>query len=118
MQQPCKDYATFFFFNDTATTEIYTLSLHDALPISAGALAVAAAVVALGLAPAIDGRQPWWDYENWALSASTTDTTSFSWDHDYSPLTWPRDGREMLRVKARVAAYWKARDLDLFSGGS
>src|SRR2546422_5529006 len=30
----------FFFFNDTATTEIYTLSLHDALPIlSASALA-------------------------------------------------------------------------------
>src|SRR3712207_7891228 len=28
----------FFFFNDTATTEIYTLSLHDALPISDPAL--------------------------------------------------------------------------------
>src|SRR3712207_7822502 len=28
------DYRDFFFFNDTATTEIYTLSLHDALPIS------------------------------------------------------------------------------------
>ena len=28
------DYVFFFFFNDTATTEIYTLSLHDALPIS------------------------------------------------------------------------------------
>src|SRR6266704_2600522 len=28
----------FFFFNDTATTEIYTLSLHDALPISVGFL--------------------------------------------------------------------------------
>jgi len=28
----------FFFFNDTATTEIYTLSLHDALPIYRGAL--------------------------------------------------------------------------------
>src|SRR3712207_7129785 len=27
----------YFFFNDTATTEIYTLSLHDALPISAHA---------------------------------------------------------------------------------
>src|SRR5256885_5434198 len=27
---------SFFFFNDTATTEIYTLSLHDALPISVG----------------------------------------------------------------------------------
>src|SRR2546427_7087433 len=29
-------YCLFFFFNDTATTEIYTLSLHDALPISLG----------------------------------------------------------------------------------
>src|SRR5256885_7229203 len=28
-------YSFFFFFNDTATTEIYTLSLHDALPILA-----------------------------------------------------------------------------------
>src|SRR5256885_16975269 len=28
------DVSIFFFFNDTATTEIYTLSLHDALPIS------------------------------------------------------------------------------------
>src|SRR6266404_9925481 len=31
--RPCTC-STFFFFNDTATTEIYTLSLHDALPIS------------------------------------------------------------------------------------
>src|SRR2546422_2030849 len=30
-------YYNFFFFNDTATTEIYTLSLHDALPISEAA---------------------------------------------------------------------------------
>src|SRR5258708_17679664 len=30
-----RHYSIFFFFNDTATTEIYTLSLHDALPISA-----------------------------------------------------------------------------------
>src|SRR3712207_6940866 len=29
LERPCAD----FFFNDTATTEIYTLSLHDALPI-------------------------------------------------------------------------------------
>src|SRR5258707_1571377 len=33
---PC--ISPFFFFNDTATTEIYTLSLHDALPISCGVL--------------------------------------------------------------------------------
>src|SRR5207248_11794810 len=30
-------YHSYFFFNDTATTEIYTLSLHDALPISSSA---------------------------------------------------------------------------------
>src|SRR5256885_17042445 len=31
---PDHSFYCFFFFNDTATTEIYTLSLHDALPIS------------------------------------------------------------------------------------
>src|SRR5689334_25371952 len=30
----CSPFSFFFFFNDTAPTEIYTLSLHDALPIS------------------------------------------------------------------------------------
>src|SRR3989441_12060414 len=35
----------FFFFNDTATTEIYTLSLHDALPISSQSPARARAAV-------------------------------------------------------------------------
>src|SRR2546430_11961542 len=34
--QHCAMTVVFFFFNDTATTEIYTLSLHDALPISQG----------------------------------------------------------------------------------
>ena len=32
----CCCFFVFFFFNDTATTEIYTLSLHDALPICGG----------------------------------------------------------------------------------
>src|SRR5258708_28597029 len=36
-------FLTFFFFNDTATTEIYTLSLHDALPISFADLFVGSA---------------------------------------------------------------------------
>src|SRR5256885_8421107 len=33
---PRRSCFSFFFFNDTATTEIYTLSLHDALPICGG----------------------------------------------------------------------------------
>src|ERR1035437_10639526 len=38
-QRVCIVDCFFFFFNDTATTEIYTLSLHDALPISVRACA-------------------------------------------------------------------------------
>src|SRR5260370_292089 len=38
--------AVFFFFNDTATTEIYALSLHDALPIFATVAAVDGALAA------------------------------------------------------------------------
>src|SRR3989449_3796109 len=37
----CPPHFCFFFFNDTATTEIYTLSLHDALPISRGCVPIA-----------------------------------------------------------------------------
>src|SRR5882672_7967932 len=40
LEDPTKSASAFknFFFNDTATTEIYTLSLHDALPISMGTI--------------------------------------------------------------------------------
>src|SRR5256886_10706657 len=40
----------FFFFNDTATTEIYTLSLHDALPISVRKVAPGVAGVGAAVA--------------------------------------------------------------------
>src|SRR3712207_7026822 len=42
----------FFFFNDTATTEIYTLSLHDALPILPPLVVVALAAAAVPWAKA------------------------------------------------------------------
>src|SRR2546426_6029496 len=43
----------FFFFNDTATTEIYTLSLHDALPISQPGAFSSATRPAAGKTPGI-----------------------------------------------------------------
>src|SRR3712207_3035578 len=43
-----------FFYNDTATTEIYTLSLHDALPIFAFTRGLFAAAKAMGLHTALD----------------------------------------------------------------
>src|SRR5260370_16885678 len=41
---------SYFFFNDTATTEIYTLSLHDALPISSAQRACGRRPVQVGMA--------------------------------------------------------------------
>src|SRR2546430_11778381 len=45
-----------FFFNDTATTEIYTLSLHDALPISRPGGHVAQPALAPGRLPGVPTR--------------------------------------------------------------
>src|SRR3712207_7400333 len=46
-----------FFFNDTATTEIYTLSLHDALPIFSSLGAVPLETDAWGLDAVVSGSQ-------------------------------------------------------------
>src|SRR3712207_8544947 len=59
-----RDDTSVFFFNDTATTEIYTLSLHDALPISARHAGrhwpTIAALVALALLSAlVAAALPW-----------------------------------------------------------
>src|SRR5258707_10801415 len=57
---PPRDHAFFFFFNDTATTEIYTLSLHDALPIFLPQAAMAGERLGAGhgqeVAPALDRK--------------------------------------------------------------
>src|SRR5258708_13702903 len=54
---PCLISSFFFFFNDTATTEIYTLSLHDALPICGRLTGTRVAVINLRrIFPAISGH--------------------------------------------------------------
>src|SRR6266550_8385220 len=65
----------FFFFNDTATTEIYTLSLHDALPIrpTGRRCAVAAAPRTATRTPATLARRrrrPWPDRKSTRLNSS------------------------------------------------
>src|SRR2546421_13090601 len=70
----------FFFFNDTATTEIYTLSLHDALPICGnlkplgGGVEVAAGVVRGGVIFQADVSHGFTDAgeENCQANASST----------------------------------------------
>jgi transglutaminase-like putative cysteine protease len=83
---------------------------------AAAALAGLVATLALLLAPALDKDEPWWDYESWSQSAAGAKSTSFNWDHDYGPLDWPRDGRELLRINSPNRAYWKADNLDRFDG--
>src|SRR5256885_11052145 len=48
----------FFFFNDTATTEIYTLSLHDALPILLAYLTKAGVPWAIGTSGRMESAKP------------------------------------------------------------
>ena len=85
--------------------------------LAAGALAVVATLVALGAAPILNRDTPWFDYETWAADTSASKSTSFSWDtQTYAGLNWPRDGRELIRVKAKTPAYWKTTNLDMFDG--
>jgi transglutaminase-like putative cysteine protease len=86
----------------------------DAL--AAGLLAIAITLVALVAAPLLNKNTPWFDYESWALETSSSKSTTFTWNHSYDGLNWPRDGRELLRVRARRPAYWKAENLDVYDG--
>src|SRR2546425_10597184 len=52
-------YIIFFFFNDTATTEIYTLSLHDALPISPHSDGSTGRASPRGLRRSVEPRSHW-----------------------------------------------------------
>src|SRR6266849_6650806 len=76
----------FFFFNDTATTEIYTLSLHDALPIWPGA-------------PLMRRRRP--RCTNSVLSLRRSSGHEAALVHR---LAWMRRGTGGLRKVSRVAS--------------
>jgi transglutaminase-like putative cysteine protease len=83
--------------------------------LAAGAVA-AALLVALVAAPRIDAAGALLNYEEIAQSLTRSATTQYDWNHRYGPLTWPRDGREVLRVRASARSYWKAVDLVAFDG--
>ncbi len=81
------------------------------------ALAGACVLAALITAPRLDGPRPLLDYEQLVTDAlQPANATRFDWSHGYGPLDWPRDGREVLRVRARQGAYWKAAVLSDFDG--
>src|SRR3989475_6847299 len=80
----------FFFFNDTATTEIYTLSLHDALPISM-----------LSLKRRDAGRNMVIFRNSWSLDASTIP----AFERMFSLQAASTDNSLHLLAMARAAGY-------------
>ena len=83
----------------------------------AGLLALAL-IGALPIAALADRGEPWFDYRSFAESLGPDDPIRFSWEQSYGPISWPRDGNEVMRVVSASPLYWKARNLDVFDGQS
>ena len=75
-----------------------------------------ATLIGLAIAPRLDAEQPLIDVQKLATKLQAHSGETFSWQHTYGPLNWPQDGREVLRVKAKLASYWKAETLEAFDG--
>jgi hypothetical protein len=80
------------------------------------ACVVVAAIAGAVIAGRVDGTRPWFDYESFAEKLEPNRAEAFSWSHTYGPLSWSRDGREMVRIKAKTPVYWKTVNLDDFDG--
>jgi transglutaminase-like putative cysteine protease len=91
----------------------------ERLPLKPGlgvaALLAVALAGALPLAAVADRGQPWFDYRSFAESLGPDDPIRFSWTQSYGPITWPRDGNEVMRIVSKEPRYWKARNLDVFN---
>ncbi len=89
-----------------------------ARPSSAGAIALAsvAGLCGIVLAPHLDQRRPWLNYNGLTRSLASTHVDTFDWAQRYGPLNWPQVGREVMDIKASSPDYWKAQNLDVFNG--
>jgi hypothetical protein len=82
------------------------------------ALLAGASLLALPLASALDRDGPLLDYQNWNLdlSSASAQSVSYSWDHTYGPLRWPRTGRTLMTVTGSSPQYWRTSVLERFDG--
>src|SRR3989442_156060 len=103
----------FFFFNDTATTEIYTLSLHDALPISSESAPRelrSRATCGIALLP----------HHRASLAPPSTNNCAFGHDFREAALTntgrpWPDSHRKVTSKRVRPCqAATRGRALDSY----
>ncbi len=84
--------------------------------IGVAALLGVALAGALPLAAVVDRGEPWFDYKAFAEGLGPDDPVRFSWEQSYGPITWPRDGNEVMRVRSDEPHYWKLANLTRFDG--
>jgi transglutaminase-like putative cysteine protease len=84
--------------------------------IGVAALLGVALAGALPLAAVADRGEPWFDYKAFAEGLGPDDPVRFSWRQSYGPITWPRDGNEVMRVRSDEPHYWKVANLATFDG--
>src|SRR6266496_6108183 len=85
----------FFFFNDTATTEIYTLSLHDALPSSTASAPLSAAPTTRTRLSASSRART----ASTNIGSSSTSSTRIGWAVRFTAGLWLYEGRRRLRPR-------------------
>ena len=95
-----------------------------ARPAAAAAGAGVAALLGVALAGALplaavaDRGEPWFDYKAFAEGLGPDDPVRFNWSQGYGPITWPRDGNEVMRVSSDEPHYWKVESLENFDGAA
>jgi transglutaminase-like putative cysteine protease len=90
------------------------LGRRELLP--AAAIAGVAGVAGVLLGPGLDIHRPLLNPQAFANSFTPAGVESFDWFQGYGPYSWPTSGREVLRVKAARADFWKTENLDAFDG--
>jgi transglutaminase-like putative cysteine protease len=73
-------------------------------------------VAGMIIGPALEQHHPWVNPQGLAGSLTPVQVDRFDWTQRYGPFSWPRDNREVLDVQAPRADYWKAENLDVFTG--
>ncbi len=77
------------------------------------ALALGAGILGASL---LDRDGPLLDPASVSVALRGSGGVVFDWNQRYGPLDWPREGREVLNVRARFPTYWKAQNLERFDG--
>jgi transglutaminase superfamily protein len=94
----------------------------DRLPLRPGAGVAALLGVALAgalpLAAVADRGEPWFDYKAFAEGLGPDNPVRFNWSQGYGPISWPRDGNEVMRVSSDEPHYWKVENLESFDGAA